>query len=59
VIWPTFLKNVWQDGRSFENGSPTGFLIVHAVLTGVSLVLGTGVGWIGWRGVSAGRSGRA
>ena len=56
VIWPTFLKNIWQDDRSFSHGSPTGFLMVHVVLTGVSLVLGTGVGWIGFRGVSAGRS---
>jgi cytochrome b len=51
VIWPTFLKNVWKDDRSFSGGSPTGFLVVHAVLTGVSLLLGTGVLAIGWRGL--------
>ena len=59
VIWPTFLKNIWQDDRSFSHGSPTGFLVVHVVLTGVSLALGTGVGLIGLRGLTAGRSGRA
>jgi hypothetical protein len=51
VIWPTFLRNIWKDPRSFDGGSPTGFLVVHAVLTGVSLVLGAGLLWIGWRGV--------
>jgi hypothetical protein len=55
VIWPTFLSNVWKDDRSFSHGSPTGFLIVHAVLTGVSLVLGTGVLLIGVHGVRAHR----
>jgi hypothetical protein len=59
VIWPTFLKNIWQDDRSFSHGSPTGFLVIHVVLTGVSLALGTGVGLIGLRGLTAGRSGRA
>jgi hypothetical protein len=55
VIWPTFLKNIWQDDRSFEDG-PTGFLVVHVVLTAVSLVLGSGVLWIGARGLR--RAGR-
>jgi hypothetical protein len=54
VIWPTFLRNIWKDPRSFDGG-PTGFLVVHAVLTGVSLVLGTGLIWIGWRGLRRGR----
>jgi hypothetical protein len=48
VIWPTFLRNIWKDPRSFEDG-PTGFLVVHAVLTGVSLLLGSGLLWLGWR----------
>ena len=51
IIWPTFLRNIWKDPRSFDGGSPTGFLIVHAVLTGVSLVLGAGLLWIGGRAV--------
>jgi hypothetical protein len=56
VLWPTFLHNIWQDDRSFSRGSPTSFLIVHVVLTGISLVLGTGVLLIGLRGVRARRA---
>lgn len=48
LIWPNFLRNIWADGRSWDAG-PTRFLVVHAVLTGVSLALGTAVGVIGWR----------
>jgi intracellular septation protein A len=40
LVWPTFLKNIWSDPRSFDDG-PTGFLVVHAVLTAVQLVLAT------------------
>lgn len=50
VIWPTFLKNIWKDPRSFDSG-PTGFLLVHAVLVAVSLAIGTTVGILGWRGL--------
>jgi len=51
VIWPTFLRNIWKDDRAFGPGhKPTGFLIVHAVLVGVSLLIGTAIGWLGWRG---------
>lgn len=56
VIWPTFLKNIWADPRSWHQGM-TAFFGVHLVLTVVSLVLGTAIGWLGilgWRG-SAGR----
>jgi len=49
VIWPTFLKNIWVDPRSFHHG-PTGFFLVHALLTAVSLVLGTVIALIGIRG---------
>ena len=56
VIWPTFLRNIWADERSFAHGNPTAFLVVHVVLTAVSLVLGTGVLWIGARGLR--RTGR-
>jgi hypothetical protein len=51
IIWPTFLKNIWHDPRSWDDGA-TGFFIVHAVLAAVSLVLGTAIGWLGvlgWR----------
>ncbi len=56
VIWPTFLKNIWQDERSWQDG-PTGFFLIHLVLTLVSLALGTAIGWLGilgWRAVRAG-----
>nr|WP_322770170.1 hypothetical protein [Frankia sp. Cr1] len=56
VIWPTFLKNIWADDRSWSDG-PTGFFLVHLVLTTVSLTIGTAVGWLGIRGIRAGRRG--
>jgi hypothetical protein len=56
VIWLTFLRNVWQDPRSWNTtGGPTAFLTVHAVLVVTSLVLGTLIGVIGWRGFVASR----
>lgn len=48
VVWPTFLKNIWADPRSFHDG-PTGFLVVHAVLTAVQLLLATGLLVVGGR----------
>jgi hypothetical protein len=55
LIWPNFLRNIWQDDRAFgPDHRPTSFLIVHAVLAGVSLLIGTIVGVIGWRGWRAG-----
>ncbi|SNQ46849.1 conserved hypothetical protein [Frankia canadensis] len=54
AIWPNFLRNIWKDDRSWDNG-PTGFFAVHLVLTVVSLVVGTVVGWIGVRGARAAR----
>jgi hypothetical protein len=54
VIWPTFLKNIWKDPRSWHDG-PTGFFLVHLVLTAVSLAIGTAVGWLGARGLRGGR----
>jgi hypothetical protein len=56
IIWPTFLKNIWKDDRSWHDG-PTGFFLVHLVLTVVSLTLGTIVGYLGWRGYRAARQG--
>ncbi len=54
IIWPTFLKNIWQDGRSWNDG-PTAFFVVHLALTAVSLALGTAIGWLGVRGWRAAR----
>ncbi|WP_347343681.1 SCO4848 family membrane protein [Jatrophihabitans telluris] len=48
-IWPTFLKNIWGDTRSWNHGA-TGFFLVHLVLVVVSLGLGTAIGAIGVRG---------
>lgn len=40
VVWPQFYKRVSRDGRARDAaGKPTPFLIVHAVLVGVSLLL--------------------
>jgi len=40
VVWPRFYKRVSQDDRARDaSGKPTRFLIVHAVLVGVSLLL--------------------
>jgi hypothetical protein len=47
VIWPRFGLAIWDDDRSFSNGSPTAFLWVHAVLIAASLALGTAVGVLG------------
>jgi len=52
VIWPTFLRNVWADDRSFDGG-PTAFLLVHLVLVVVSLLIGGALGVLGWRGLRA------
>ncbi|MGE5290204.1 MAG: SCO4848 family membrane protein [Micromonosporaceae bacterium] len=49
VIWPTFVRNIWKDPRSFHHG-PTAFLLVHVLLAVVSTVAGTAIGWLGWRG---------
>lgn len=54
VIWPTFLRNIWDDPRSFAPGA-TSFLIVHVVLTAASLLFGTAIGVLGWRGYVAAR----
>ncbi|GIF24407.1 hypothetical protein BJ973_007887 [Actinoplanes tereljensis] len=52
VIWPRFGVAIYQDDRSFADGSPTSFLVVHAVLIAASLAVGSTVGVLGvlaWR----------
>ncbi|MFI5889415.1 SCO4848 family membrane protein [Actinoplanes sp. NPDC051513] len=49
LIWPRFGLAIWQDDRSFADGRPTSFLLVHAVLIGASLAVGTTVGVLGMR----------
>ena len=50
IIWPTFLRNIWKDARSWHDGM-TAFFGVHLVLTLVSLALGTAIGVLGVRGL--------
>ena len=57
LIWPRFGLAIWKDDRSFDGGTPTAFLWVHALLIGASLVIGTTVGVLGVRAWRA--SGRA
>ncbi|HUK69423.1 MAG TPA: hypothetical protein VLW50_11845 [Streptosporangiaceae bacterium] len=52
IIWPTFIKNIWKDPRSFHHGA-TSFLLVHVALAAVSTIAGTAIGWLGWRGLRA------
>jgi hypothetical protein len=48
LIWPRFWQRVAADPRSRDAaGRPTRFRTVHAVLVGVSLVLGVAVGVLG------------
>jgi hypothetical protein len=54
IIWPTFLKNIWVDHRSWNHGM-TAFFAVHLVLTVVSLAAGTLIGWLGGVGLRRGR----
>ena len=49
LIWPTLLRNIAADPRSFDPG-PTGFFVVHAVLTAGELLLATALIALGWRG---------
>ncbi|SOD71958.1 hypothetical protein SAMN05892883_1418 [Jatrophihabitans sp. GAS493] len=52
IIWPTFLKNIWKDPRSWNDGM-TAFFTVHLLLTVASLAFGTAIGILGLRGVRA------
>lgn len=56
IVWPRFWKRVADDPRARdENGRPTRFLTVHAVLIGLALLLAIasalagGAVLIGWR----------
>ncbi|MFB9237080.1 SCO4848 family membrane protein [Plantactinospora siamensis] len=55
VIWPRFALAIWDDPRAWSagvvgEGSPTGFLWVHALLIAASLAIGTTAGVLGVRG---------
>ena len=58
VIWPTFLKNIWADPRSWHHGMTT-FFAVHLALTVASLILGTASGILGIRALVRCQRGRA
>lgn len=48
IVWPPFLRRVLKDPRSRDDqGRATRFFTVHAVLVGVSLLLGVAVGALG------------
>jgi hypothetical protein len=51
IIWPTFIKNIANDKRSFTGNTPHAFFIVHLLLTVASLTLGTAIGVLGIKGV--------
>ena len=55
VIWPRFGMAIYRDDRSFADGKPTSFLVVHAVLIAGSLAIGTTVGVLGVRAFLATR----
>ncbi len=57
VIWPTFLKNIWADPRSWHHGM-TAFFGVHLALTIASLVFGTAIGGYGIRALLVARGRR-
>jgi hypothetical protein len=57
VIWPRFALAIWNDDRAFQDGSPTSFFWVHAILIIASLAVGTTVGALGVRAwIAAGRA---
>ncbi|SCE72215.1 hypothetical protein GA0074695_0590 [Micromonospora viridifaciens] len=60
VIWPRFAVAIWNDPRSWSNGTvgegaATSFLSVHALLIAASLTIGTAVGVLGLKGLLAAR----
>ena len=56
IIWPRFALAIWADDRAFQHGSPTGFLWVHLLLIGASVLFGTAIAVLGVRGLLAARS---
>ena len=59
LVWPRFSAAIWKDPRAWQgeigHSSPTGFLIVHAVLIVAALGIGSVVGALGLRGLLAAR----
>jgi hypothetical protein len=63
LVWPRFVLAIWADQRAWSGAiggsAPTGFLLVHAVLIGTALTLGTVILLLGVRGSRAARKTRA
>jgi hypothetical protein len=63
LIWPRFVIAIWADQRAWSGAigesTPTGFLVVHAVLIGTALALGTVILVLGIKGFLADRRARA
>ena len=55
LIWPRFAKAIWDDPRAWNDGAPTSFLTVHAVLIVTALAIGTVIFALGVRGWRASR----
>jgi intracellular septation protein A len=55
LIWPRFAKAIWDDPRAWNDGSPTSFLTVHAVLIVTALTIGTVILALGVKGLRAAR----
>lgn len=51
-IWVVLVKNIWADPRSWNDGV-TAFFLVHVILAAISIVLGSAIGWLGWRSLRA------
>ena len=57
LVWPNFVRVVATDGRAFDGGRPTAYLIVHVALAVVSMGLGVALlvlGVRGWRRATRG-----
>jgi hypothetical protein len=63
LVWPRFVLAIWGDQRAWSGeigkSGPTSFLVVHAVLIGTALTLGTVIVVLGIRGFLADRRARA
>jgi hypothetical protein len=56
LIWVVLIKNISADPRSWHGNDPTGFLGIHVCLAIISITMGTAIGWLGWKGLKAGKS---
>jgi hypothetical protein len=50
ILWPRFLKAIWDDDRSWNDG-PTTFFLIHIALIAASFVFGNIIGWLGVKGL--------